>query len=485
MFNGCKIYILISSLFLFFNTAIDHKCYGQTKTAFVTVRASEKYSPASALRIIFIGENYRKEWNEPVTIPVFDLAKVNGGFTIIDSGGGRQTNNLRLKDKSGADWTLRSVDKDVEKAIFPFLRNTMAETLMQDLQSAIHPYAALTVPTLAKAVGVTVAQPKLYFIPDDPAFGEYRSVFANTVCFLEEREPTPDNSETKSSNTVLEKVSTEDDHRLMQIEILKARLLDMLIGDWDRHEDQWRWGVNDSSGVHYYYPIPRDRDFAYFNSNGLFIKLASRLSVPYMKGFSRNAAGLQRLNAKVLSLDMYWLNELSRHDWEETIDFFENRITDSIIVAAVRHLPTEVHRLSGEELVTKLVARRNSLKKHGMKYYEVLAVRPVITGTDEKELYVISRHENGIRISAWQKTSKGKDVLLYRRSFSERDTKQIRIEGMGGDDEFKVDENVSSSIKLYLDGGQGDDLYAVRGKIRTRTEEHRKMTSNRSGLARK
>ena len=94
MFNGCKIYILISSLFLFFNTAIDYKCYGQTKTAFVTVRASEKYSPASALRIIFIGENYRKEWNEPVTVPVFDLAKVNGGFTIIDSGGGRQTNNL-------------------------------------------------------------------------------------------------------------------------------------------------------------------------------------------------------------------------------------------------------------------------------------------------------------------------------------------------------------------------------------------------------
>jgi hypothetical protein len=24
-------------------------------------------------------------------------------------------------------------------------------------------------------------------------------------------------------------------------EYIKARLFDMLIGDWDRHYDQWRW----------------------------------------------------------------------------------------------------------------------------------------------------------------------------------------------------------------------------------------------------
>ena len=31
-------------------------------------------------------------------------------------------------------------------------------------------------------------------------------------------------------------------HKVDQEYILRARLFDILIGDWDRHDDQWRWG---------------------------------------------------------------------------------------------------------------------------------------------------------------------------------------------------------------------------------------------------
>jgi hypothetical protein len=35
----------------------------------------------------------------------------------------------------------------------------------------------------------------------------------------------------------------------------------MLLGDWDRHEDQWRWSeFEKENGEHYFRPIPRDRD---------------------------------------------------------------------------------------------------------------------------------------------------------------------------------------------------------------------------------
>lgn len=483
--SGRILYIFFISLSLG-NTLFVRKCDAQTNSPeYVKVPASEKYSPAPPLRMIFIGKNYRKEWRTPVTLPVFRMQHIHGGFTIVDSGGGRQTNSLRLKDKSGFEWTLRSVDKDVEKSIFPILRNTMAETLMQDLQSAIHPYAALTVPTLAKAVGVIVAQPKLYFIPDDPELGEYRSLFANTVCFLEEREPTPDNSETKSSNNVLEKISEETDHRLMQLEILKARLLDMLIGDWDRHADQWRWGENDSSGINYYYPIPRDRDFAYFNPNGLFMIVASRVYVPYMKGFGKSAAGLKRLNSKVLALDGYWLNELTSEDWKITITNFQQKLTDSVIIAAIKHLPHEVYKLGGENLIMKLISRRNGLMKHAMNYYEFLATRPIITGTDNNEWFTITKEGKGICVTVRRRAARQENDIVYQRIFNPRDTKQIRMEGLGGNDNFEVDENVSSPIKLYLEGGDGEDHYSVKGKIRARTDQDKKTTGTKSGLASK
>ena len=80
----------------------------------------------------------------------------------------------------------------------------------------------LTVPDLAKAAGVIVAKAKLFYVPDDPAFGEFRSLFANTVCFLEDREPTPDQSETEDTEEVMEKVLEKNDHQLLQKDSLES-----------------------------------------------------------------------------------------------------------------------------------------------------------------------------------------------------------------------------------------------------------------------
>jgi len=47
-------------------------------------------------------------------------------------------------------------------------------------------------------------------------------------------------------------------------------MLDLLIGDWDRHEDQWRWKVEKTKKKNIYSPIPRDRDQVFYISTGLF-----------------------------------------------------------------------------------------------------------------------------------------------------------------------------------------------------------------------
>src|SRR5215203_518070 len=126
--------------------------YGQSttdgitsKTDSVTLSASLKYKNPSFFKRLFLGKNYRTAWETPVTLPVFRLA--HKGFTIKELGGGQQTKSLRLLDKSGNEWALRTVDKDVEKAMPPKLQNTLAEKVTQDMISAAHPYAPLTIPT--------------------------------------------------------------------------------------------------------------------------------------------------------------------------------------------------------------------------------------------------------------------------------------------------------------------------------------------------
>ncbi|MEO7959973.1 MAG: metallophosphoesterase, partial [Ginsengibacter sp.] len=151
----------------------------------VLISASDKYKNPTGFKKFILGENYRKEWSVPVKFKVFNIRKEKGGFIIKSLGGGKQTKSLRLADRDGREWTLRSIDKDPANAIPAALRGSLAEDIVQDMISASHPYAPLPVASLAKSAGVVATSPEFFFVPDDPAFGFYRKLFAKTVCLLE------------------------------------------------------------------------------------------------------------------------------------------------------------------------------------------------------------------------------------------------------------------------------------------------------------
>lgn len=101
------------------------------------------YNRASSSRRWLLGENYRKEWGAPVTLPVFNLLTTDGGYKIVGKGGGNTTTAIRIEDKQGNVWSLRSILKDPEKVMPEAFRATAAEDVMQDIGSAAHPYAGI------------------------------------------------------------------------------------------------------------------------------------------------------------------------------------------------------------------------------------------------------------------------------------------------------------------------------------------------------
>jgi len=212
-----------------------------------TIAASKDFPLIHGLKKFFMGQNYRGEWSTPVNMRVFNLNKEKGGMKINGLGGGTQTKSLRLiENKTGKEWVLRSLNKNPTKAIPEGFRGELANDLVAELSSASHPYAALTFPALAKPLGLNVPKPELVFVPDDPALGYYRPLFANNVCMLEERHATPDGSDSKTTAKLITKMLDENDHLPFQKEVLKARLLDILTGDFARHFDQWRGGTIDT-----------------------------------------------------------------------------------------------------------------------------------------------------------------------------------------------------------------------------------------------
>jgi hypothetical protein len=434
----------------------------------VTVAAGPRYATGSKLKKFIMGHNYRDVWAAPVRMKVFKLREEHGGMKITGKGGGQQTRSLRLKSADGREWTLRTIDKDPEAVLPEGLRGTFAKSIVQDVISSAHPYAPLTVPVLADAIGVPHANPEIVFVPNDPILGYYRTLFANQVCLLEERAPVPKNVKTLSSSKTFNKIIDENDHRVNQEGVLRARLLDVFIGDWDRHFDQWRFEVDDTGKGKLYEAIPRDRDQVFFNNDGVFVQLAALQRFPQFAGFKHKIKKVDYLGFNARFFDRVFMTDLDAEEWRRALEEFDRAMTDQVIEKAVSKLPKEIYALTGEELVSKLKSRKQQMMKQGMEYYRFISHEVNVLGSNNRERFDVSGNDSGFRVKVYElKKSGDTDFVMYDRQFDPKVTKDVRLFGFNSDDRFYIDSNVNyRGVTIRMIGGKGNDSFDVHGRTR-------------------
>ncbi|WP_244311267.1 hypothetical protein [Mucilaginibacter metallidurans] len=431
--------------------------YAQTPADSIKLAIEPSYNNVSGTHQFFLGDNYRKLWAAPVTLPVFHLTAEKGGLKILQRGGGKQTKSLRLQDPTGQQWVLRTIQKYPEKGLPVDLRPTVAKDILQDQVSAAHPFSALTVPPLAEALGVPHSNPKIVYIPDDPAFGEYQKDFANQVFLFEEREPL-DAEKTDNTEKVQRKLQDDNDNRVDQKIVLRARLLDMLLGDWDRHEDQWRWEKIDGKHETVYEPVPRDRDQVYYKTSGVLPWIvAHQWLKSKFQGYSDEIRDINGWNFNARYFDRYFLNQLSEDDWKEQIAYVQSKLTDDLIKKAVHLMPDTIYKLSGPEIISKMIARRNILQKQALEYYKFISIYVDVPASDKTDKFTIAHESNGDITLTINKIKKDGsiDKVTYQRTFKPDVTKEIRMYGFDGDDFFTVTGSTPSPITVRMIGGEG------------------------------
>lgn len=433
----------------------------------VTVKASERYK-ANRARKRWMGANYRDVWGTEIKVPVFDFKEGDQVLRVVQQGGGQQTLSLRLEDSQGKQYTLRSVEKYPEKAIPKAFRGTFAQDVVQDQISAAHPYGALIIPPLAAAAGIYHTNPKLVWLADDPRLGVYRKASANRLMMFEER-PEGDardkaffgNAEDiVSTFKVIDKLAKDNDHQVDERFVLRSRLFDLWIGDWDRHDDQWRWAEFDKKKGNLYRPIPRDRDQAFFVNEGKIPKVFSRKwALPKLQGFDENLKEVPGFMFNGRYFDRSFLTSLQREDWIKEVNELKAVLTDEVIEEAVRQWPEEIYKLHGEEIVRKLKVRRGKLETFALAYYRFLAEAVNVVGSDKHELFKITYLDHGdIGVKVFKTTKDGevKDEL-YERKFLKQETNEIRLYGLGGKDQFEFFGPSTKGIKVRVIGGKGED----------------------------
>jgi hypothetical protein len=436
---------------------------GQVVADSVKLAIEPEYNKVNGAHRFFLGENYRKLWAAPVSLRVFHLSAEKGGLKILQRGGGQQTKSLRLQDPTGKQWVLRTIQKYPEKGLPQNLRATVAKDILQDQVSAAHPFSALTVPPLAAALGIPHSNPEIVYVPDDPALGDYRKDFANQVFLFEEREPL-DAEKTDNTDKVQRKLQDDNDNRVDEKTVLRARLLDMLLGDWDRHEDQWRWEKLEGEKGTAYEPVPRDRDQVYYKTSGLFPWIvAHQWLKSKFQGYSGEIRDINGWNFNARYFDRYFLNALSEDDWKEQVAFVQSKLTDNLIKSAVKRMPDTIYKLSGPETISNMIARRNILDKQAMEYYRFIAKQVEIPASDKTDKFTISNEAGGNLTVTINKIKKdgSVDKVTYKRTFKPDVTQEVRLYGFAGDDRFVVTGSNPSSITVRMVGGDGIDSFYV------------------------
>ncbi len=425
--------------------------------------ASRKYSVSETAHA-WLGKNYREVWSMPVKAPVFDINTKKGGLKIIKRGGGQQTFSLRLEDSEGRQYVLRSIDKYVEGAVPAELHNTFAVDLVQDQISASNPYAAPVVAALAGYVGVFHTNPEIVFVPDDPQFGIYRQDVAGRLFLFEER-PNGNRSDVASfghseniisTSRVIEKAMVSSIHKIDENAVLRARLFDIVINDWDRHDDQWRWAGFEHNGQTIYKPVPRDRDQAFFVNEGILPWIASRKwLIPKIQGFTEYTENIEGQSFNARNFDRTFLTQSCWDDWLRQINSLRALLTNEKIDSAMHIFPKEIYPLCGRQTARILKARLENLELMAHKLYLSLAKEVSITGTNESDYFEISvLSDTVLQISVFElKKNREKGEKFYHRTFFASETKKVHLYGLDGNDQFEIKGNHPLKIKLNVIGG--------------------------------
>ncbi|HKT60846.1 MAG TPA: BamA/TamA family outer membrane protein, partial [Gemmatimonadales bacterium] len=404
---------------------------------------------------------YRDLWATPIRVPILDLHQFAGGLNPTERGGGKQTKSLRFKGADGRQYQFRSVDKDPSPLIPEPLRRTVARRIFQDQISAGHPAAPLVVSPLLDAAGVLHSEPRLVFLPDDPALGEFRADFGGLLGTIEER-PTDNGpgfagaEKIVGTTELFERLENDQDERVDTRAFLAARLVDMFLGDWDRHQDQWRWARLGKGDSVPWTPIPRDRDQAFARFDGLLLGLA-RLSAPQLVAFSPRYPSMVGLTWNARVLDRRLLGGLDWPVWDSVATALKGRLTDQVIDDAVAHLPEEYKGSNAASLAAALKSRRDHLTEAAMRFYRMLAVEADVYGSDKAERVEAKKTGDRTLELAIYPAKGDSSVPLFHRRFHRSETKEVRLYLHGGDDVVHVVGQDGGTPLLRIVGGGGDD----------------------------
>ncbi|MFD2827834.1 hypothetical protein ACFSYG_15245 [Leeuwenhoekiella polynyae] len=430
------------------------------------------------------GKHYRYLYGLDIDAPTVLLDTLYGGLTVERAGGGNQTQSLRLVDGDDREYNMRALAKDPlaflkssgydDLDAQEYFEGTLPVRIIEDFYTASHPYGAFAIPRLAGAADLNHTHPKVFYVPKQKTLGDFNKTHGDRLYMIVEK-PDEDfngshmfgfNEDVESTADLFEKIREDEKNQIAEDEYIRARVFDMLVGDWDRHEDQWRWAERkDADDVYTYIAIPRDRDQVFSKFDGKIIKTMQKfmVSTRELGNYGPDIEFIEKFSESAINLDRAVLQKTTKQDWFDAVDYLQKNITPEVVNKAFSEMPVEIQNEDWKLLQQDLLARKANLKDIVERYYKYYIRFQTLKGTDKDDHFYITRNDDGTTLIKAFRIKDGEDgALLFDRVFTPEETKEIWIYGLDDDDVFTTSGTAKSKIKLVIAGGQDDDTYDLK-----------------------
>ena len=470
--------LLLAALLLAVPASSAGKTVQDTLPAFlpdsVLIAGNSAYR-AGKIRSWLLGKNYREEWTLPVKAKVINQLSDAGGFRVIRSLPHSQSRVLLVEDRQGYTWQLRSIEKFPARLLPPEFREGLAREVLIDGLSASYPYGALTIAHLEQAIGKPSPDAELVYLADNQTLGDYQQRFGNML-MLKKSYPDADQSPL-TTDSLLIKLRADPNLQVNQYAVLLERLFDLFIQDFNRGDEQWYW-IESSRQPGVYLPRGLDRDLFFFLNQGIIPRLLSSPAfLPELQGFGNPSLDIATFNRSNIAFDKTFLNTLSAEEWRAAADSLSAVLSDSLIQTAVHAQPPAILAINGERIIQVLKDRRDRLTDIALDYYRFLSAEIDVAGTNRADLF---RVEEDSASGIWLRVSTDGHTLYLRQIFPE-ETKELRLYGLEGDDQFIVHTN-SNTPTIRLIGGEGSDIFQQEGTTVGKSVHVYDMRSNAGGI---
>ena len=388
---------------------------------------------------------------------MLDLSTEAGGLTPLAQVGGFQTEGLAMKGANGAGYTFRKLEKHPERVLPKEWQDSALEAVAIDQTAAAHPAATVIVGHLAQEVGIHFYGSRLAVMPDDPALGKFRKTFANAIGTFDEYPMVGYQGVTQiiSSGDMWKK--WREGERTNSRAFLKARLFDLVVGNWDRHQGQWRWARIEGQPL--WQPFPEDADQAFTRYGGWAISAARHVVPRFMSYSGEYPKKIEGLTTNNYDITRWMLADVEWPVFEEVAREVHAALTDAAIDEAMRLMPPPWYAIDGAQLTNDLRQRRDGIVEYARKFYLHLADRVDVRATDKADLAEVRHQPDGSLQLLLSPLDTGGTAgePYYRRRFSPGETDEIRLYLLAGNDKLVSGGKREGGIHLRVMGATGND----------------------------